>query len=237
MPEEIFQFKQFAIRHSNSALKVNTDSVLLGAWTNFKSAEKILDIGAGNGILSLMSAQKCQAEITAIEPDKNSFSDLIYNVSNSPWAERIGALQLTLQDFTETNHEKFDCFICNPPYFEDSLKNPDASKSLARHNDELSMVDLLQCITQIARNPSEISLIFPFATHEKLLSVSKKHGWHPARLTSVCGTANDAPNRMLIHLGTSASQTDESNIIIRGSGAKGYSHEYLELCRDFYTFL
>ena len=48
-----FQFKQFTINQSDCAMKVGTDGVLLGSWTEIKSANYILDIGTGTGLTAL----------------------------------------------------------------------------------------------------------------------------------------------------------------------------------------
>ncbi|GAL67772.1 tRNA (adenine37-N(6))-methyltransferase TrmN6 [Jejuia pallidilutea] len=56
-------------------MKIGTDGVLLGAWTSVEhNPSNILDIGAGTGILSLMMAQRSNAEqIEAIEIDDDAF--------------------------------------------------------------------------------------------------------------------------------------------------------------------
>ena len=66
-----FRFKQFSVAQDHCAMKIGTDAVLLGAWTNLDSQpNSILDIGAGTGILALMMAQRSGAElIDAIEID------------------------------------------------------------------------------------------------------------------------------------------------------------------------
>ena len=56
-----FQFKQFSVKQAQSAMKIGTDSVLLGAWTPIEQPESILDIGAGTGLLALMLAQRSEA--------------------------------------------------------------------------------------------------------------------------------------------------------------------------------
>lgn len=55
----IFRFKRFSVRNERSAMKVNTDGVLLGAsMTLLQSDRRLLDIGTGTGTIALMAAQR-----------------------------------------------------------------------------------------------------------------------------------------------------------------------------------
>ena len=55
----IFRFKQFCVVNERSAMKVNTDGVLLGAlMTVLPEDRKFLDIGTGTGTIALMVAQR-----------------------------------------------------------------------------------------------------------------------------------------------------------------------------------
>jgi tRNA1Val (adenine37-N6)-methyltransferase len=54
----VFHFKQFSVDQENSSMKVGTDAMLLGSLTVAESPKRILDVGAGTGVLSLMMAAK-----------------------------------------------------------------------------------------------------------------------------------------------------------------------------------
>ena len=45
MGNPFFRFKQFEIWHDRCAMKVGTDGVLLGAWTDVSHSQNVLDIG------------------------------------------------------------------------------------------------------------------------------------------------------------------------------------------------
>ncbi|MFM7300554.1 MAG: methyltransferase, partial [Crocinitomicaceae bacterium] len=93
----VFRFKHFSIRQENSALKVGTDSMLLGSLVNADSPSNILDVGTGCGVLSLMMAQLYpNAFVSALEIDNDSCTDAQFNFTESAWSDR---LVLINQDF------------------------------------------------------------------------------------------------------------------------------------------
>ncbi len=86
-------------------MKVCTDSCLFGAWTaNYlgktKPVQRILDIGAGTGLLSLMLAQQCGAKIDAVEMDEPTATEAKQNFLLSPWQERLHCYEERIQDFS-----------------------------------------------------------------------------------------------------------------------------------------
>ena len=98
MSNSYFRFKQFTVWHDKCAMKVGTDGVLLGAWAETESLQKILDIGTGTGLIALMLAQRNPlSQITAIEIDKAAAIQAEANVARSPWTNRI---QVICKDFS-----------------------------------------------------------------------------------------------------------------------------------------
>lgn len=116
-------------------MKVGTDSDLLG--TLGEGGHRILDIGTGTGVLSLMMAQRYpEAKITAVEIDDNAVLDAQRNFAESKFADRIVLHHTSFQDFLK-ERVLFDSVICNPPYFDKSLECPDLGRSRARHSSSL----------------------------------------------------------------------------------------------------
>src|ERR1035437_5524411 len=119
MNDSSFHFKQFTIHQEKSAMKVGTDAVLLGAWTDIDEAETVLDIGTGTGIIALMIAQKSNALIDAIEIEKNSCEQATENVTETKWKDSITIINISLQDYIKQCNKQYDLIISNPPYFDD----------------------------------------------------------------------------------------------------------------------
>ncbi|MCD4665845.1 MAG: methyltransferase [Bacteroidales bacterium] len=119
-----FHFKQFNISDENSAMKVGTDAVLLGAWTDISETNNILDVGTGSGIVATILAQRSEANIDAIDIDKGSIDDAENNFDNCPWKNRLTAIHSSLQEYVKFTSKKYDLIVSNPPFFSNSLKSP-----------------------------------------------------------------------------------------------------------------
>lgn len=141
--ETLFRFKQFSVKNSNAAMKVGTDGVLLGAWTEIAGAKRVLDVGGGTGLVALMMAQRApEASFTAIEIDIPAVEEARFNVEMSPWRERI---DVVAADFLEyLPDENFDLIVSNPPFFSTAVKSPCRERALARHGDSLTVGTLIR---------------------------------------------------------------------------------------------
>ena len=127
----IFKFKQFSIEQNNAAMKIGTDGILLGAWTDVNKAKQILDIGCGTGVIGIMQAQKnCEAIVDLIEIDKSACIDAKTNINNCPWHNRINIFEGALDKYN--TKKRYDVIISNPPFFNNSLKAENSSRTLAK---------------------------------------------------------------------------------------------------------
>lgn len=114
-----FKFKQFEIHQDRCAMKVGTDGVLLGAWA--PGGKRILDVGSGTGLISLMMAQRFpEAQVLGIDMDGEACEEAAENVAASPFADRVEIECCRLQDYHSA--ESFDAIVSNPPFFLNSLK-------------------------------------------------------------------------------------------------------------------
>lgn len=232
-----FRFKQFYVAHDKCAMKVGTDGVLLGAWCPLPEARKarILDVGTGSGLIALMLAQRCpEANIDAIDIDPNAIAQAEENFSASPWADRLRCKQSSLQDFAQKG-QTFDLIVSNPPYFVNSLKNPDEGRTLARHTDTLSYKDLISYGFRLLNEQGIMSLILPVEAKEEIIQLAKANNLCVSHLTTMYPKPDKPAKRILINL---SKQTPEDNAVCNNfyieSATSPRSSEYADLTEEFY---
>ena len=232
MPNPYFAFKQFTVRHDRCAMKVGTDGVLLGAWTDLSHSRRILDIGTGTGLIALMLAQRCMdARITAIDLDSAAVEQAQENIQASPWKDRIEALQ---QDIcTYHPNGTFDTIVSNPPYFIDSLKCPDGQRSTARHTDTLDADRLIGKVSELLTSDGRFSIILPAEQTEDLIRVAGEKGLHPSRQTWVITRPGLSPKRILMEF-RKIPVTLQSDELVIELERHVYSEEYIALTKEFY---
>jgi len=233
MSSDFFQFKQFTVKQDRSAFRVGTDGVLLGALADAAGRKSILDVGTGTGLIALMLAQRCDAEIVAIEPHRESFLQAGANTAQSPWADRIKIVNSLLQDF-HPGDTRFDLIVSNPPFFIASLKSPDPAKAASRHNDTLTHKDLLEGSVRLLTGDGLLQVIMPVAEGKKFIEKALEHDLYCCRITHVSPTPSSGPKRMVLGFGRQKTHVSERNLTIETGKRHQYTPEFIEQIREFY---
>ncbi len=229
--DNIFEFKQFSVRQSSSEMKVGTDSVLLGAWADTVCAQRILDVGAGTGILSLMSAQRNPtAHIDAIELDNSAAKEAEYNFRNSPWNDR---LSISNSDFLNFDTDrKFDYIISNPPYFDGGIKAPDSRRAMARHNDSLPFEKFFKKASSCLAQKGIIGIIAPVEVKEMIEFHAGENNLWIRRRVGVRTTGKKPIKRFLWEFANYMVEIDEGVITLQNADER--TPEFVGLTKDFY---
>lgn len=234
MPNPYFSFKRFTVYHDRCAMKVGTDGVLIGTWTDFEDAERVLDVGAGSGLISLILAQRNSALlIDPIEIDKDATIQCNENIINSPFTNISSCRNITFQEFAEKCTDKYDLIASNPPFFSRSLKSPDSQRSTARHTDSLLIEDFISLSGRLLSKKGRISFIFPYQQKDYLIDLANKNELYLSRMTDVIPTPTSNPKRVLVELSKLKNECRSSQLIIE-SERHVYSDDFVEMIKDFY---
>ena len=230
-----FAFKQFCIEQENTAMKVSTDGVLLGAWVNLSGVKSLLDVGAGTGLLSLICKQRAEClSVTAVEIESGAFQDAHLNIQSSPWQDDIVLYQSDIQDFQ--SDIQYDLVISNPPYFNDSLKGPSTARNLARHTDSLSFSALLNEFKRLSHSKSRLAVVLPYKEGLEFIALAQQQDLHLVRKCEVKTTERKAASRLMLEFeyakNSGLIEAENTVLCIHENGQ--YSEDFTALCRNFY---
>ena len=237
-----FRFKQFTIQDDRCAMKVGTDGVLLGAWCPVSgyglqvTGYRILDIGTGSGLIARMLMQRCpEAEVEGIDIDEAAVEQACEN--------GVRAFHSSLQEWKDNgqwtldNGQLYDLIVSNPPYFQNSLKNPDKGRQTARHTDTLSYAELVKHSVRLLREDGQLAIILPAEAEAEVRQLAASEGLYLTRITRVYSKENKAARRVMMAFardtGTPGYRYTEDVLVLEDEKG-GRSAAYSELTKDFY---
>ena len=247
----VFRFKKFDVVNERSAMKVNTDGVLLGAVMSIAPEDRtFLDIGTGTGTIALMAAQRLEnilcssseevaavSHIDALDVDEPSASEAAINFAASPWRSILAAYHASLDSFADSENCKFyDLIFSNPPYFESSLQAPEERRNAARHTiTGLSYREIVDfAVKRLAEN-GRLALVLPVETEKDLARYAGMNGLYMFSMTYVQTVPHRAPKRIIAEFCRHRPEDIKKTVLtIQDAGL--YTQEYLSLMKDFYLF-
>ena len=217
-------------------MKVGTDGVLLGAWARVEHCRHILDMGTGTGLVALMAAQRSEGHIVAIDLDADAVAQAADNVAASPWKERIHVLEADARNLEfkiQDSEFLFDSILCNPPFFENALKCPDAQRTMARHTDTLTFDELARSAARLLAPEGELSVVIPHdRAHDMTVSCACQ-GLFATRQTIVVPVEGGKPKRILMAFTREGAAHTPATLCIQDK-QRQHTPEYVRLVEDFY---
>ncbi len=223
-------------------MKVGTDGVLLGAWVEPLPAPllkrgRILDVGTGSGLIARMLMQRCpEAEVEGIDIDAAAVEQAREN--------GIKAFCSRLQDWGVSSESSdvrslpYDLIVSNPPYFQNSLKNPDKGRQTARHTDTLSYDELLAHSARLLSEHGQLALILPAEAEDEVRELAARYLLYCSRVTRVYSKESKPARRVLLCFEKLKIKNEKLKIIedslVLENETGGRSAAYSELCKEFY---
>ena len=207
-------------------MKVGTDGVLLGAWAPLGS--RILDVGTGSGLIARMLMQRCpEAEVEGIDIDEAAVAQAKEN--------GVRAFQARLQDWKSDIGNCYDLIVSNPPYFQNSLKNPDRGRELARHTDSLGYEELIAHSARLLKEEGQLALILPAEAEEEIRNLAARYSLFPTHITRVYSTETKPARRVILAFSRKNSIVGliEDSLVLEDEKG-GRSAAYSKLCEEFY---
>ena len=220
-------------------MKVSSDACVFGGWVaalqeaTVEANQKMLDIGAGTGLLSIMLAQKfTQARILGIEIDARTATQATGNALTSPWYDRI---EIWCEDIRSLNsRKKFDLIVSNPPFYEGDLQSPNTEKNSAHHDASLRFDELIVSIDRHLRTGGVGYLLLPIKKLDARISALAVAGLFTHRIAILHHAPTHPAIRGMIQVKkVRADEVVEERIDLRKQNDE-YTDQVKSMLRDYY---
>ena len=159
---------------------------MLASHTDVRAGERLLDLGAGCGIIPLILAYRHpDIRVYGIEIQKDLADLANANITENCMQDRI---TLICRDMRELKPDLIggpvDVIVCNPPYRKPNSGrlNPDPQRAVARHELKVSLTDVLRTVRCMLRTAGRFVTIYTAERAAELLSQMCLHGIEPKSL-------------------------------------------------------
>ena len=231
MSNPYFRFRQFTVWHDRCAMKVGTDGVLLGAWAWVDGCSRVLDVGCGSGVISLMAAQRTSSvQVFGIDVEPKAVGQAKENVSNSPYADRIVIHEIDVRDFVG----KFDCIVCNPPFFVEDTVSPNENRAIARSSTELTYEELWHAVNRLNMDDGVFNVVIPRDSFAMFTSIAISFGYDVYRKLVVRTVQGKQPKRILLTYRKGRCDIKEDGELVLQNSDGSRTDEYNQLTAEFY---
>jgi tRNA1Val (adenine37-N6)-methyltransferase len=190
------------VMQNRRGYRFSIDAVLLAYHAKPRAHQKVLDLGTGCGIISLiMASRRSDLEIYAVEVQRELADLADTNVHQNQLQDRIDVLCTDMKLLTlRMTSGPFDLIVSNPPYHKPGSGriNPDAQRAVARHEIKASLVDVLQTTRRLLRTAGRFVTIFTAERTTDILSQMRNEQIEPKILRMIHSNRNTDARLILI---------------------------------------
>lgn len=205
-------------QHKNG-YRFSIDALLLFSFVNLHRVQKIIDLGAGSGIIGILLAKKyLEADVTLIELQEGLSSLSHRNIASNELNDRVRIINADIKYLLELrnaqahnqlqfSNEKlkglfaqFGLAVSNPPFrkLKTGLISCGDEKAIARHEIKLSLSELIMSASFLLRHHGRFCFIHLPERLTEIFVLMRQYSIEPKRLRFVHSRPNSEAKMVLI---------------------------------------
>jgi tRNA1Val (adenine37-N6)-methyltransferase len=196
----LFGNEKLQIVQDTQMFKFSLDSVLLPHFIDYSvQYKRILDIGTGNAPIPIIMSQNTSAKIDAIEVQKSAFLLAKESIELNGLCDQIDVINDNVIDwYRHIETDTYDLIVCNPPYFKNVNKSNNESKTIAKHEGDLTIEILMKIAKKILKNKGRIALVHRTERLMNIIVAMKNNNIEPKRIQLIYPKLGKNSNIILI---------------------------------------
>lgn len=229
------EFKNLKIIQDTNGFCFGIDSVLLSDYAkNIKKGSKVIDLGTGTGIISILLCGKTElSKIVGVEIQKEVYQMAQKSIKLNHLENKFEIINQNITDLKKIySRASFDVVVTNPPYKKENtgLKNEEEKKIISRHEVKATLEDFMQISSYLLKDKGEFYMVHRPERLVDIMSIMRQNKIEPKNIRFVCPNTQKAPNLVLIKgikLGNPFLKV-EKNLYVYNENGK-YTEEILQI--------
>jgi tRNA1Val (adenine37-N6)-methyltransferase len=169
--------------------RFSVEAILLGRFAHAATRDRVLELGAGCGVVSIMMATLYRPrEVVAIEIQQ-ALAEMIdrSGAINGLKSVRAVCADIRQKKITGVEPASFDLVVANPPYrtAASGRENPDHGRRVARGEGATVLADFVAAARRYARTAGRVAFIFAARRSAELISALRSKQLEPKRIRFV----------------------------------------------------
>lgn len=196
----ILGFDGLKIVQDTDGFKFSLDSVLLANFVTLnKRINNVMDIGCGNGIISILLSMRTNAKIIGVEIQNESYLNSLESIKINNLNSQITVYNEDIKEFYKSlESDSFDVVVCNPPYFSSDNVSKTISKKIARHSFYLDYNDVILISKKILKNNGIVAIVHRPENLMEILFTMRKNNIEPKKIRFVYPYKGKNANILLV---------------------------------------
>ena len=200
---DLLEINDLKIYQNDNWFKFSLESVLLPNFVTINlRCKKILDLCTGNAPIPLILSTKTKASIVGVEIQKDVYELAKKSVEINHLEKRINLINDNLNNLKKyQSGDNFDVITVNPPYFPNiplSQKNNDTHKTIARHEIETNLDEIVKVSAYLLKNGGYLAMVHQTSRFFEVIDTFKKYHLAINKIQMIYPKENKESNLFMI---------------------------------------
>lgn len=198
---DTFFHGRIRILQKKKGYRFSVDAVLLADFIEIRPGDACLELGTGNGAVSLLLSVKPFRRVTALEIQPGPAELARRNVVLNGLEDRIEILTSDLRCFQPA--AGYDVVFSNPPYFRErgGVLSPCPEKSIAKHEIACDISDIMRKTRECLKADGRAYFVYPDNRRKDFMQAVERRGMTVRGLRDVCARKGNPPKLFLAACG------------------------------------
>ena len=196
------QYKGLKIIQKKNGFCFGVDSIIIVNFADIPKASKVLDIGSGSGIISVLIAAKTEASsVTGVEIQSEMAEMAKRSIRMNCLEHKVEVINEDIKQYTKyTRPSSFDAVVTNPPYIPNGggIINSSDSKAIAKHEIACSLDDIVEASARLLKSCGQLTMIHRVERMTDVFYTMRCKNIEPKFLRMVQPDVNKAPNLFMV---------------------------------------